>query len=407
MMAESRKETFPVIPANPYDSYEEWRAVDPLLFDAEYGTWVITNLPAVQALLRNPKVRAEREHLFVQTLTPEQRATIEPLVTLQRSMMLFSDPPRHTRLRGLVNRAFTPRAVEGIRDRIARRVSALLDAVAERGRMDIIADLAVPLPVIVIAELLGVPIEDRADLKRWSDDFALFIGGGMLDPETVLGINESMAEARSYFEAIVAARRTSPQDDLISRLIEASDRGDVLSDDELFATALLLLFAGHETTTNLIGNGALALLMHPEQRAVFIRRPEIAAKAIEELLRYDSPVQVTSRLVGEPFTYEGRQFETGQVIDLWLGAANRDPEVFTEPARLDLERDAQRHVAFGYGAHFCLGAPLARAEGEIALTQLFNRFPDLQIDPQVSVLLHHPSSVFRALQSLPVVFSPA
>ncbi|CAA9535115.1 MAG: Putative cytochrome P450 hydroxylase [uncultured Thermomicrobiales bacterium] len=391
---------------DPYPEYHAMRAEAPLRYEPGWNGWSATGYREVAALLREPRLKADRSELFFDHLDDARRAALEPLARAHAGMMLFADPPRHTRLRGLVNRAFTPRVVDALRGRVQAVIDGLLDAVVPAGRMDVVADLAYPLPTVVIAELLGVPAADRDLLKAWSDDFAAFIGGQAGAPEIAERANASVVAWTSYFHAVVEERRRAPGPDLISALLAASERGDVLDEDELVATALLVLVAGHETTTNLIGNGLLALLHQPNQLALVRDDPALLRGAVEELLRYDSPVQVTSRMAGEDFAWEGHGFRAGQFVDLWLGAANRDPAQFPNPDRLDVRREEVRHLAFGYGAHFCVGAPLARLEGQMALGTLLRRCPDVALDAASDALTHHETTVFRALRSLPVVFTP-
>lgn len=388
---------------DPYPAYRAERQDGSLQYKPDWDGWSATGYREVAALLREPRLKADRSDLFFRDLDEARRVALAPLARAHAGMMLFADPPRHTRLRGLVNRAFTPRVVEALRERIQGVVDELLDAVAPTGRMDVVRDLAYPLPTVVIAELLGVPAADRDLLKGWSDDFAAFIGGQAGAPAVAERANASVLAWTAYFQAIVAERRRSPGPDLISGLLAATERGEVLDEDELVATALLVLVAGHETTTNLIANGLLALLRHPDQLAALRAESTLMKGAVEELLRYDSPVQVTSRMAGEDFAWEGHAFRAGQFVDLWLGAANRDPTQFPDPDRLDVRRAEVRHLAFGYGAHFCVGAPLARLEGQLALGTVLDRFPDLALDTPVRSLAHHETTVFRALRSLPVI----
>ncbi len=387
---------------NPYPHYAAWRAENPVLFDATTNDWKVTGYEAVAAMLRDPRFGADREDIFFGHMDDGRRERVDYLARVQRAMMLFADPPRHTRLRGLVNRAFTPRVVAEMRDTIQTVVNDLLDAVADQDRLDVIRDLAYPLPTVVIARLLGVPAEDRHRLKVWSDDFALFIGGDSRSPGVGERADASVREMAAYLEAIVAARRTSPEVDLISTLLRAEERGDVLGDDELYATCILMLVAGHETTTNLIGNGVLALLSHPAERDRLLSGEVPIGSAIEELLRFDSPVQVTSRRALADVDWEGQSIERGQFVDLWLGAANRDPDRFANADALVLDRPDNRHLAFGFGAHFCVGAPLARIEGSMAIGSLFRRFPHLALDDAALPLAYAGTTVFRALRSLPV-----
>ncbi|MGI8644146.1 MAG: cytochrome P450 [Thermomicrobiales bacterium] len=389
---------------DPYGQYAEWRAMDPVRYDPGWNGWAVTGYDAVAALLRESRLGADRADVFFGDINARRRGNLECLARIQRAMMLFADPPRHTRLRGLVNRAFTPRVVQSLRETIQAVIDGLLDAVAEQGQMDVIRDLAYPLPTMVIARLLGVPPEDREQLKAWSDDFARFIGGGAMEPEVPERADASVRAMSAYLAEIVAEKRRAPGVDLISGLLQAEERGDVLDEDELYATCILVLVAGHETTTNVIGNGMLALLLHPGERARLAAEPALLSPTVEEILRYDSPVQVTSRIVREAFTWQGHVFEAGQFVDLWLGAANRDPARFAEPDLFDVMRPDNRHMAFGYGTHFCIGAPLARLEGELALGTLLRRFGDMSLASEALPLRHHETTVFRALVALPVEF---
>jgi cytochrome P450 len=290
------------------------------------------------------------------------------------------DPPRHTRLRRLVNRAFTPRMVESLKPRIQAIVDELLAEVRPQRRMDLIHALAYPLPVVVIAELLGIPSADRERFKHWSDTLAV-----LLDPLQAAGgliaCQSAFEEMAAYLRDIADARRQAPRDDLISALVAIEDQGDALSGTELVALCGLILGAGHETTTNLIANAVLALLRHPQERRRLQDDPSLIGNAVEEFLRYDSPVQATDRVVlADDVELDGRRLQRGNVVLCLLGAANRDPARYREPDRLDLTRPDIEHLAFGRGPHFCLGAALARAEAQIAIPALLRAFPDLDGD---------------------------
>jgi cytochrome P450 len=318
--------------------------------------------------------------------------------------LLFLDPPDHTRLRGLVSKAFTPRLVEALRPRMIKLADELLDPVQEAGQMDVISSLAYPLPAIVIAELLGVPPEDREQFIRWSSDFGGFLDGSTLTPEEALQALQGVADFMEYFRGIIASRQSAPRDDLLQALLTARERDDALTEDELLANLVLLLAAGHGTTTHLIGNGLLALLRHPEQYQRLHENPGLMATAVTELLRFDSPVQLTGRRTREEITIGGVTMAAGQHFTAILGAANRDPDQFPDPDRLDVGRPENRQLSFGYGIHFCLGAPLAKVEAEIVLSAVTRRLPQLALAPGAeSVLEWQPSIVFRGLKSLPVV----
>ena len=298
-------------------------------------------------------------------------------------VMLFLDPPEHTRLRSLVSKAFTPKMVERLRARIQRIVDERLDAVVARGdgRMDVVTDLAYPLPVVIICELLGIPPEDHATFQAWSSELAASIDPDpLITPEQQVRINAAGEAFLEYFAALIERRRRSLSDDLLSALIEAEEGGDRLSEEELLGTALFLLIAGHETTVNLIGNGALALLRNRDQLERLRDNPTLDHHAVEELLRFDSPVQLTQRITLDEYQVGDVTIPKGQNLVPLLGAANHDPAEFAEPDRLDLGRkNANRHLAFGGGHHFCLGAALARLEGEVAIPSLVRRFRNLEL----------------------------
>jgi unspecific monooxygenase len=312
------------------------------------------------------------------------------------------DPPDHTRLRRLVSKAFTARLIERLRPRIEQVVQELLADAS--GEVDLIRALAYPLPVILISELLGVPAQDRDRFKGWSDALARGLDPDFLLPAAdIAERDQARLEFAAYFQELSALRRSDPRDDLLSALVAVSDGGDALTEQELLATCILLLVAGHETTVNLIGNGALALLRHPDQLAWLRTHPEAVPAAIEELLRYDPPVQLTLRTALQDTELAGATIKRGELVLLLTGAANRDPTVFEDPDRLDLQRAASGHLSFGLGIHFCLGAPLARLEGEIALAALLRR----DITLAGGDLAYRDNLVLRGLARLPVIVSPA
>jgi cytochrome P450 len=318
--------------------------------------------------------------------------------------MLSSDPPAHTRMRNLVNKAFTPRSVEVIRPRMQEIADSLMDALPNPHEIDVVADLAVPLPVIVIAEVLGVPASDRQQFKEWSTDIANTLGAAFQPPEVLDRAQRSSNALADYFRQQIALRRTSPRDDMLSRLIAAEENGDLLSEDELVATLILLLVAGNETTTNLIGNGALLLLNNPGQRQLLQDRPELLTPAVEEMLRFDGPAQMTSRIVTEDMDFKGHEFKKGQVVLEVLAGANHDPAQYEEPDRFNIMRNEGRNLAFGQGIHYCIGAGLAVAEAEVAISTLLKRFPAPQAafeTPDWGL-----SFILRGLKSLPLTSQP-
>lgn len=387
----------PAFVADPYPTYHRLRAEDPV-HRSPLGFWVLTRYEDVVAVLRDPRCAKEAIAAFV---AAHFGVAVPPGLGIS---MLDRDPPDHTRLRGLVSKAFTPRVVERLRPHVQQIVDDLLARVAGAGRMDLIEQLAYPLPVIVICELLGVPVADHERFKGWGLDIARGLDSIMLPPDSEVA-QRSMAGRRAlaeYFRELIAERRAAPRDDMLSGLIAAEEAGDRLSEDELLATCILLLIAGHETTVNLIGNGTLALLRHPGELRRLRENPGLIASAVEELLRYDGPVQRTARIPSEDVTIGGRTIGKGEMVMPFIGAADRDPAQFPDPDRLDIGRTENRHVAFGLGIHFCLGAPLARLEGQLALGTLVRRLPKLALAGDTPA--YRQSLTLRGLQALPVTF---
>ena len=382
----------PAFRADPYPFYDMLRAFAPIFYWKPWGMWFLTAYEDCHALLRDD--RFGHLPLSVAAAPPRQRA----LWQMQTHWLLTMNPPDHTRLRGLVQKAFTPRAVAQLRDTVQRLTEGLIDNMAGQERVDVVADLAYPLPVAVICEMLGVPPADQGRFHGWS---AAIVRSLDLTDETAVyeRASAAAAEMTAYFDELLAERRARPRADILSALVAAEEAGDRLTREELFATCALLLVAGHETTVNLIGNGTLALLRHPDQWRRLREEPGIAASAVEELLRYDSPVQLTSRAALEDVTYKGQRFPRGTFVTFLLGAANHDPAVFADPGRLDLGRANNRHLAFGGGIHYCLGAPLARLEGEIALGTLARRLPGLALAAGAPV--YRDNVALRGLEALP------
>lgn len=382
---------------DPYAVYARLRKEDPVYWSDELGFWLISSYDAVVLALRHPLFSRDTER---------PRDPSRPLTALHKTvgnMFLYTDPPRHTRLRGLVNKAFTPRIVEQLRSRIQAVTDDLLDAVAPRGRMDVIRDFSFPLPAIVIAEMLGVPPKDRERFKSWSSALAA-IQDPWPTPSAISQANSALIDASAYVKALIRTRRVRGGDDLLSGLIAAEENGDVLSEDELIATCVLILTAGHETTMNLIGNGLLALLQNPHEFDRLRADPTLVPSAVEEFLRYEAPVQLTGRRALDDFKLAGRQIRAGDSAVLIIGSANRDPARFEEPDQLNITRQDNRHLSFGHGIHFCLGAPLARAEAQIAFLTLLTRFPSMTFASEPYV--RAPLSLVRGLSSFPVELTP-
>jgi cytochrome P450 len=319
---------------------------------------------------------------------------------MSSSNMLKADPPDHTRLRGLANEAFKPKYINQLRGHIEEIASGLLDTVQTDGSMDLIADFAFPLPITVICEMLGVPTKDEDKFRAWS---TALIASGALSSETP-HLGKELLQLGNYVRKLIADHRKHPSADVISQLIDAEQGGDKLSDMELLGTTVLLLIAGHETTVNLIGNGMLALMQHPAQLEMLKTNPALVKPAVEEILRYVNPVQIVNRYAAEDMEIAGQQIPRGSHLQLVLAAANHDPAYVSDPEQLNITREEARHVAFSQGIHYCLGAPLARLEGEIAFTTLLKRLPDIHLAIAPEQLEWRPAYELRGLKSLPVLF---
>lgn len=386
--------------------YARMRAEAPVVrqagFDGQTPIWFVTGAAEVEQVLldsqsfaRDPALVSDELAAAFQTPDPHVRAITD-------EHMLNRDGDDHRRLRALVSKAFTPKVIEAMRPRVEAIAAALLDRVAAQGRMELIGGYAFPLPITVIAELLGVPTDRQEDFRRWSD---AFVTPAITPEEQRASLGQLQAFA-AYMQQLVAERRRGPRDDLISRLIQAEEHGDRLSESELFSMIALLIVAGHETTVSLIGNATLALLQHPHALAELRQQPALIPGAIEELLRYDSPVERSLvRFVARDVRLGGQQLRRGELLIAVLGSANRDEARFGDPTNLDIHRAPNPHLAFGKGIHYCLGAPLARLEGEIALRALIQRFPDLRLADRSADLAWRAVPLFRSLVRLPVAWS--
>jgi cytochrome P450 len=387
---------------DPYPFYRRLRERDPVHRSRAADGWVLSRHADVLAVLSDRRFSADERNLrrYPRLNARQQRAGLPDFYEEGFGSMLRLDPPDHTRLRSLVSKAFTSRAVERMRGRIEVRVDEMLCGLSGAGEIELVRDFASPLPVMVIAEMLGIPGRDHERFRHWSNESVRMLGDKTNEDRRRAW--RALGELGEYLEGVAEERRRAPQDDLLSGLVAAEEAGDRLTRRELVATCVLLLVAGNETTTNLIGNALLALLRHPEQLALLREEPKRMAGALEELLRYDSPVQLTSRMVLEDGEFAGRELRRGQQLVLLLGAANRDPARFEDPDRLDLSRDDVRHLSFGHGIHHCLGAQLARLEGQLALAGLLTRFPKLRASSDAvewgdNTILRGPRSLRLAL----------
>ena len=384
---------------DPYPTYARLRTRDPVHRSRLMDAWVFSRFADIDAILRDHRHFSSDSRKRV--ASSGRRAS---LPKVDEPSMLFLDPPDHTRLRALVNKAFTPRAVAALEPHIRELMTRLLDAVDDPSGFDLMAAVAKPLPVIVIAEMLGIPPKDREQFGIWSDQRARILEPTLTPAERETA-ESAMRALDAYLEPIISERKADPRDDIISALAQAEEEGDRLTEREVLVMLRLLLVAGNETTTNLIGNGMLALLRHPDQMAALRDDPGLIPSAVEELLRYDSPVQVDMRSALDDCDVNGFHVRRGDSVVMLLGAANRDPDRFEAPDRLDVRRGDQNHLAFGRGIHHCLGAPLARLEGRVVLESLIERFRSMRL------LEDRPpfrsSVVLRGLSSLPVSGTPS
>jgi cytochrome P450 len=388
---------------NPYPTYARLREDAPIFYDANAGLWFVSRHEDVSALLRDRRLGRSIEHIISRAALglPPKDPRFAPFDKLGEHSMFDKEPPDHTRLRGLVHKAFTPRRVDGLRRHIREIADTLLDEPILRGDIDILEDYAVPLSVTVIAELLGIPQADRHNLRPWSRDIVALYELDHTEEAAERAIHAAQ-EFADYLRYLAAERLRAPQDDLISALAAVEEAGDVLSEDELISTCVLLLNAGHEATVNVLGNGVWALFQHPAQLTMLRAAPyRWAATAVEEMMRYDTPLQLFRRWVLEDVEFRGVQFKQGEEIALLFGAANRDPAVFKDADALDIARENNPHISFSLGVHYCLGAPLARLELQIALETLMRRLPQPRLDytPQ-----YRDSLVIRGLEDLVVRF---
>jgi len=392
----------PNVLANPYPLYHRLRTEDPVHWDSYLHSWVVTRYKDVVTVLQNFSA--------ARTPTPEQLRglglfELEPVAKVMVQQMLFRDAPAHTRLRGLAAAAFSLSKVEALRHHIQEITNNLIDAVAKKGRMDVITDLADVLPATLTAELMGVPVEDVRQLKVWSKDFSEMLGNFQHNPGRTAVMLKTVEQMTGYFRRRMRAKECPLQDGVVHAFMNAEVDGDRLTEEEVIANSIITLVGGLETTTNLIGNGLLSLLRNPRELQMLRANSSLYPSAIEELLRYESPIQYTSRLAPADVDVGGKLIHRRQAVIAVVGAANHDPERFPDPDRLDITRQDNRHLAFGWAAHFCFGAPLARLEGQIALSTLLRRLRNLALDP--TALVWRSNMGFRGLEALPVTFEPA
>lgn len=406
----------PAVLADPFPAYRRLRDEDPAHFSPHLRAWVVTRYADVRAILLDPVgMSSDRLRPFFASLADLERQRIAEIIRYLSLWMVFTDPPDHTRLRKLTAQVFSVATMNGMRPRIEALVDRLLGALDGRERIDFVADFAGPLPALVIMDMLGVPGSELPMVKALSDRMALFIGSARASPEKYAIAEGATRELAEFFRQTIRARRRQPADDLITRLIQvrggppasagAAD-ADRLTDDELVATCILLLFAGHETTTNHIANGLLSLLKHPDQMAKLRADPGLASVAVEELLRHDGPSIAQVRVAAKPWPLHGRTIAPGDRVFLMLNAANRDERAYANPDVVDMDRDGPPHLTFGFGMHICLGFPLARLEGQIALPKVLAKWRRIECAVPFERLEWLDSMVFRGMKGLPLVVEP-
>jgi cytochrome P450 len=385
--------------ADPFPIYARMRDEDPCHWSPRLKSWVLTRYEDVKRVCIGQEMSSDRLRPFFAALPSPEADRIAGIVRYLSLWMVFRDPPDHTRLRRLTSRVFSLQAMRAVRPNVESIAALLLSEIGAQETFDFIAAFAGPLPGLVIMDMLGVPRAELARVRRLSDDMALFIGSSCNAPEKYGTAEAATKEMAEFFRSLVARRRAAPQPDLLSELVHLEDAGDRLNEDELVATCILLLFAGHETTTHHIANGLLSLMRFPGEMSMLRAEPSLAPRAVEELLRYDGPIGAQVRIVRVEHQLHGKTLRPGERVFLMMNAANRDPRAYADPDRLDLERDGVPHLAFGFGLHICLGFPLARLEGEISLPAVLARYPAIELASEPQWL---DSMVFRGMTALPV-----
>lgn len=390
--------------ADPFPALAELRENAPVYWSPELRAWLLTGYADVKMSLRSDKYSVDRMRPFFKRMDKQAASNVEDLKALIPLWIAFRDPPEHTRLRMLMGPGLMPKAMSRLAPRIDDLIDELIANFVERGEVDFISDFALLLPGYVILDLLGVPRSDLAMLSGWSNELQLFIGGAQEAPDKYTRAQAGTRDMANYFRDVIRRKRAKPEDDLISALVGAHDDQGSLSEDEMIATCILLLFGGHETTTNLLGNGLLALIRNPDQLQALAADPSLAASAVEECLRYDGPGGAVVRVVTEDHELRGHQLKKGQRTFAMVTAANRDPARFESPDCFDIRRGNNQHLTFGQGIHFCMGAPLARIEVTAAFPKLLARMKNIEVD--AATLDWRDSIVQRGLHALPLKFSP-
>jgi len=390
----------PAFLADPFPMFRRLQDEDPCHWSPRLKAWVLTRYEDVRRVCQDKDMSSDRLRPYFATLPPAEAQRIAELMRYLTLWMVFRDPPEHTRLRRLTSKVFHVKSMHAMRPRIEALMQWLCECIGGRTAFDFVGDFAGPLPALVIMDMLGVPRAELGKVKRLSDDMALFIGSSRMAQEKYDIAEAATREMAAFFRGMIAARRAAPQADLLSELVQLEDAGDRLSEDELVATCILLLFAGHETTTNHIANGLLGLLRFPQEMTKLREDPTLAAAAVEELLRYDGPNGAQVRIVQQAQELHGKRLKPGERVFILLNAANRDPRAYQDPDRVDIARNGPPHLAFGFGLHICLGFPLARLEGQIALPAVLGRWPGIALAGGRLEWLN--SMVLRGMKAMPV-----
>lgn len=389
---------------NPFPLFRRLQDEDPVHRSEVFGAWILTRYADVKAALSHGELSSNTLNSLFGRMPSAKREGLEELLRALRLWALFNDAPQHTRLRGLINKAFTPRAISALRPTMQAIVDGLLErmesSAAQAAPIDLIRDFAAPLPVQVILRMLGAPLESMNSAKLWSDEIALAVSGALNTPNKYERAQAAYRQLNALFQKIIAERRTRVADDILGGLLSAQEQNDALSPDEVLASCVMLLFAGHETTVHLIGNGMRALLMHPEAVGLLRARPELIESAVEEMLRYDGPAAAMVREARTDIEWQGKKIAAGERVLLQINAANRDPRVFAAPETLDIRRTPNAHLGFGFAGHYCIGAALARAEAQIAIASLLRRFTAIELAPVPPSWIQ--LSGIRGLNSLPI-----
>jgi cytochrome P450 len=385
--------------ADPFPLYRRMQDEDPAHWSPRIKSWVLTRYEDVKRVCLDKEMSSDRLRPFFASMPGPEAAKIGDIIRYLSLWMVFRDPPDHTRLRRLTSKVFHLKAMRDMRPNIESLTAMLLEEIGERTEFDFIGAFAGPLPALVIMDMLGVPRTELAQVKRMSDDMALFIGSSRTSPEKYDIAESATNEMAGFFRAMIRDRRATARKDLLSELVHLEDNGDRLSEDELIATCILLLFAGHETTTNHIANSTRSLVLFPAERQKVRADPELGARAGEELLRYDGPSGAQVRIVGVEHELHGKTLKAGDRVFIMLNAANRDPRAYPDPDRVDVEREGVAHLTFGFGLHICLGFPLARLEGEIAIPEVARHFRSMELAGEPEWIN---SMVFRGMKSMPV-----